>query len=95
VTKRDYQSVLQDLFEAWSIGLLSASLPWRMVCAFTVAGTLNKSPMALLHSVSSFPTLARFYGRLESTVARRVWAERAAVPVCSRYAQAMIECLLV
>jgi len=93
VTKRDYQSVLQDLFEAWSIGLLSASLPWRMVCAFTVAGTLNKSPMALLHSVSSFPTLARFYGRLESTVARRVWAERAAVPVCSRYAQAMIELL--
>ena len=73
--------------------MLSASLPWRMVCAFTVAGILNKCPEALLEAVSLFPTLARFYGRLESTVSRRVWAERAAVPVCSRYAQAMIELL--
>ena len=73
--------------------MLSASLPWRMVCAFTVAGILNKCPEALLEAVSLFPTLARYYGRLESTVARRVWAERAAVPVCSRYVQAMI-CLL-
>ena len=73
--------------------MLSASLPWRMVCAFTVAGILSKYPTALKDTISLFPTLARFYGRLESTVCRRVWAERAAVPVCSRYAQAMIELL--
>ena len=73
--------------------MLSASLPWRMVCAFTAAGILNKSPAALKEAVLLFPTLARLYGRLESTVGRRVWAERAAVPVCSRYSQAMIELL--
>jgi hypothetical protein len=93
--KHDYLGILSELFQAWSIGLLSASLPWRMVCAFTVAGVLNKCPPSLLEAVATFPTLARFYGRLESTVARRVWAERAAVPVCSRYVQAMIELLAV
>merc|ERR1712157_656306 len=40
-----------------------------------------------------FPTLAQYYARLRNTVSRRIWAERAAVPVCSRYAQAMIELL--
>lgn len=88
-----YCQILEDLFQAWSIGLLSASLPWRMVCSFTAAGILNKYPGALPEAVSCFPTLARYFGRLESTVARRVWAERAAVPVCSRYVQSMIELL--
>ena len=82
-----------SLFEAWSIGLLSASAPWRMVCAFTISGILNLYPDALEVCVSRFPTLANFYARLESTVARRVWAERAAFPVCSRYVQAFIELL--
>ena len=93
ISESEYYSILEELFQAWSIGLLSASLPWRMVCAFTVAGILNKCPHALYEAVSTLPTLARFYGRLESTVARRVWAERAAVPVCSRYVQGMIELL--
>jgi SPRY domain len=93
IGQQSYADVVEDLLQAWSIGLLSASLPWRMVCAFTVAGILNKSPRALAPAVAAFPTLARFYGRLESTVSRRVWAERAAVPVCSRYVQAMIELL--
>ena len=88
-----FDEVQMALFEAWSVGMLSASLPWRMVCAFTAAGILNRCPGALLRVVHSFPTLARFYGRLRSTVSRRVWAERAAVPVCSRYSQAMIELL--
>jgi SPRY domain len=93
LSKEGFEHVVKELFQAWSIGLLSASLPWRMVCAFTVAGILNKCPLSLHEAVSTFPTLARFYGRLESTVSRRVWAERAAVPVCSRYVQAMIELL--
>jgi hypothetical protein len=89
----NHDEIKIHLFEAWSVGMLSASLPWRMVCAFTAAGILNSCPRALLSVAESFPTLARFYGRLQSTVARRVWAERAAVPVCSRYSQAMIELL--
>lgn len=81
------------LLEAWSVGMLSSSLPWRMICAFTVSGILNACPAALLSVVESIPTLARFYARLPTTVARRIWAERAASPVCSRYTQSMIELL--
>ena len=81
------------LFEAWSVGMLSASLPWRMVCAFTAAGILNSHPVALLSVIKNYPTLCRFYGRLPSTASRRIWAERAASPICSRYTQAMMELL--
>lgn len=89
----DHYKIKVALFEAWSVGLLSASLPWRMVCAFTAAGILNSYPRALISVVDSYPTLSRYYGRLLSTVARRTWAERAASPICSRYVQAMIELL--
>jgi hypothetical protein len=89
----DLREIEEELFEVWSVGMLSASLPWRMVCAFTAAGILNRRPSALCRVVDCFPTIARFYGRLQSTVVRRVWAERAAVPVCSRYVQSMIELL--
>jgi len=87
---REYQI---ELFEAWSVGLLSASLPWRMICALTTAGILNQCPSALSVVVKSSPTLSRYYSRLRGTVSRRIWAERAAVPVCSRYCQAMVELL--
>jgi len=83
-------AVSSDLAEAWSVGLLSASLPWRMLSAFTVAGILNQEPRHLSNVLAS-PTLARYFGRLPSTVSRRIWAERAASPVCSRYSQAMVE----
>lgn len=82
-----------DLFEAWSIGLLSASLPWRMICAFTVAGILNLNHEVFSVTLRQTPTLARYFSRLQSTVARRIWAERAAFPICSRYAQALVELL--
>lgn len=85
--------VMESLFEAWSVGLLSGSAPWRMVCALSAAGILNMFPKALLPTIESLPTVSRFYARLQSTVIRRVWAERAAVPVCSRYAQALIDLL--
>jgi hypothetical protein len=87
---REYQI---ELFEAWSVGLLSASLPWRMICALTTAGILNQCSSALPAVLKSFPTISRYYSRLRSTVSRRIWAERAAVPVCSRYCQAMVELL--
>lgn len=56
----------QALFEAWSVGLLSASLPWRMICAFTAAGILNQHPTAF-SSVLKIPTLARYFARLRDT----------------------------
>ncbi|KAL3924851.1 MAG: hypothetical protein SGILL_000791 [Bacillariaceae sp.] len=89
----DLDKLHEDLLEAWSVGLLSASLPFRMICAFTVAGILRTSPKALSAVVTSLPTLANFFARLRGTVARRIWAERAAMPVCSRYCQAMVELL--
>ncbi|VEU40597.1 unnamed protein product [Pseudo-nitzschia multistriata] len=89
----DFIDIQTELFEAWSIGLLSASLPWRMICALTAAGILNQCPRALSEVVKSTSTLSCYYARLRSTVSRRLWAERAAVPVCSRYSQAMVELL--
>jgi len=97
----NFNEVQTELFESWSIGLLSASLPWRMICALTCSGILNqnyyrdqrKTSSALSAVVKTSPTLSRYYARLQSTVSRRIWAERAAVPVCSRYCQAMIELL--
>lgn len=82
-----------SLFEGWCVGLLSGSAPWRLICATTAAGILNKCPSALSHVSSRVPTIARFLGRLESTTARRIWAERAAYPVCSKYCQSLIELL--
>ena len=85
------ESLEVGLFQAWSVGLLSASLPWRMVSALTVSTILERTPTVFAKALT--PTLARFYGRLHGTLARRAWAERAAYPICSRYFQAMLELL--
>lgn len=87
----DAKCIASSLFEAWSVGLLSGSAPWRMICAMTATGILNMNPDALSECVGRLPTLHSYFRRIESTVARRIWAERAAVPVCSRYVQAFIE----
>jgi len=79
-----------SLFEAWSIGLLSASMPWRMICALTVSGILNQYPKSFA-AISRIETLKNWYNRLDTYVTRRLWAERAAVPICSKYVQALIE----
>lgn len=89
----DNETLRCELFEAWCIGLLSASSPWRMVSAFTAAGILSICPQALTYATSRTPTIARYFGGLESKVLRRTWAERAAVPVVSKYSQALIELL--
>jgi len=85
-------TISNSLFEAWSIGLLSASMPWRMICALTVSGILNEYPKSFA-AISHMSTLKNWYERLGTTVARRLWAERAAVPICSKYAQALVELL--
>ncbi|KAK1745265.1 HECT domain-containing protein [Skeletonema marinoi] len=82
-----------SLFEGWCVGLLSPSPPWRMVSALTAAGILSTCPVALSSTILHVPVLARYFSRLESTVARRQWAERAAAPICSRYSHALIELL--
>lgn len=82
-----------SLFEGWCVGLLSPSPPWRMVSALTAAGILSTCPVALSNTIRRVPVLARYFSRLESTVARRQWAERAAAPICSRYSHALIELL--
>jgi hypothetical protein len=79
------------LFEAWSIGCLSGSAPWRMVCAYTASGILNVYPNALEWTTSRVSTLSQFYANLGNAVTRRMWAERAASPVCSQYVQAMTD----
>ena len=84
--------ISKSLLEAWSIGLLSASMPWRMICALTVSGILNEYPESFA-VVSQMSTLKNWYARLGTTVAQRLLAERAAVPICSKYAQALIELL--
>ena len=89
----DFQFVQQNVFEAWCVGLLSASLPWRMICALTAAGILNQNQKVFFPSLEGRPSLTRYFGRLQSTVTRRLWAERAALPVCSRYAQSLVELL--
>ena len=75
----EFSRLQSEMAEAWSLGLLSASLPWRMICAFTVAGILNSNPSVFPGILGSSSTLARYFVRLPSTVFRRVWAERAAV----------------
>jgi len=80
-----------NLFEAWSVGLLSVSAPWRLICAYTAAGILNICPDALKWTVSRFPSLRHIYINLGSLVARRLWAERAALPICSQYAQSYVD----
>lgn len=86
-------SLKHDLFEGWCVGLLSASVPFRMICASTASGILNACPSALGCAISRVPLLAKYFARLQSTVSRRVWAERASVPVCSKYCQALVELL--
>ena len=87
----DSSSLSKELFSAWSVGLLSASLPWRMICAQTCASILSEQPSVFAPALTESRTLSRYFGRLPSAVARRIWAERAASPVCSRYVQSMIE----
>lgn len=64
----NFDGIQQDLFEAWSVGLLSASLPWRMICAYTASGILNQNPSILSTPLNETPTLARYFGRDRKSV---------------------------
>mmetsp|Transcript_40145 Transcript_40145/g.94373 ORF Transcript_40145/g.94373 Transcript_40145/m.94373 type:complete len:717 (-) Transcript_40145:3656-5806(-) len=87
----NWSLIASDLFEGWSVGLLSACMPFRMICAFTCAGLLNIVPSALGRCIERLPTLQKYFERLASSTARRMWAERAAMPVSSRYLESMVE----
>jgi HECT-domain (ubiquitin-transferase)/SPRY domain len=90
---RNKQKVFEGLLEAWNIGLLSGSVPWRMVSALTAAGIINKNPSCFSSVGKSSKLVKNFYSRLQSIVVRRIWAERAAFPICSKYVQALLELL--
>lgn len=86
--------LVECLVESWSVGLLSGSAPWRMISALTCAGLFHLCTLGSFEKIlQRLPTVRHFYMRLESTVSRRMWAERAATPVTSRYVQALIELL--
>jgi len=85
------QSIANSLLEAWTSGLLSASVPWRMISAMTISSLLNVCPRCWDMQPSKIPSLNIVFQRLNSTVSRRIWAERAALPVCSRYLQSLLE----
>ena len=80
LNKDEDNSLRCSLFEGWCIGLLSASIPWRMISAFTAAGILNTCPMALDSAARRVPLVDKYIRRLESAVLRRMWAERASSP---------------
>ena len=94
ISPDEWNILVGDLVESWSIGLLSGSIPWRMICALTIAGLVNFiSVDTLNYHLNRFSIIKRYYQRLPSTIARRMWAERAAIPISSRYVQALIELL--
>lgn len=85
------QEVANSLFLTWSVGLLSASAPWRMISAMTVSSILSLYPQSFSTIPSSLSILKKYYSRFFSTVSRRIWAERSAVPICSRYVQSFVD----
>ena len=87
----DVELLCSRLLAGWILGILSASQPWRMISCFTMSAIIESCPAALGRAVSESPTLQRVLGRLNSIAARRIWAERAASPVSSRYTQGLIE----
>ena len=92
MTNYEWDDLVLNLLEGWSAGLLSGSIPFRMICALVAAGLINfTKPSLFSKRFDRFPTILNFYQRLPSIVARRIWAERAAVPTTSRYIQALLE----
>ena len=83
--------VRQRLFEGWAGGLLSPSMPFRMISANHSSVLLREG--ATLSAVSE-PKVKDFFKRLTEMTVRRIWAERAAAPVYSKYLQALVELLL-
>ncbi len=83
--------IANSLFEAWTTGLMSQSVPWRMISAMTISALLNICPTHWEIHPSKLSPLRRCFQRLNSITCRRIWAERAALPVCSRYLQSLID----
>jgi hypothetical protein len=85
------QTIANSLCEAWTTGLISQSVPWRMISAMTITSLLNICPPSWDIQPSKIIPLRRFFRRLNSITSRRIWAERAALPVCSRFLQSLID----
>jgi len=85
--------LIVQLCQAWSVGLQSASAPWRMICMMTISSIMGLLPKTAKISLNDFSPISNFFERMESNVVRRIWAERAAAPIFSRYLQSMVELL--
>jgi len=85
------ERIASELFEAWSVGLLSRSMPWRMVSSMTLSVILNSCHLDWDVKVPSINSLTKVLRNLKTTTVRRLWAERAAFPICSRYLQSLID----
>lgn len=85
------QNIANALLEAWTMGLLAPSVPWRMISAMTISSLLNSCPRTWDIQPSKIIPLRRVFQRLNSIISRRIWAERAALPIYSRYLQSLIE----
>jgi hypothetical protein len=83
--------IYTSLFESWSIGLLSPSIAFRTMSAWTVAAILHRFPEAYSIVTLRSPTLQTYFEDLASKVARRIWTERSAAPIFSHYLQALLE----
>ncbi|GMH85202.1 hypothetical protein TrST_g10915 [Triparma strigata] len=88
---RDSEDMAEVLFGLWSPGLLSSSMPFRLISQSHVAALLRHSDFPL----PKVGVIRRWFQRLRSRVVRRLWCERASAPVYSRYLQTLIELLVV
>jgi len=63
-----------------------------MISAFITSGLVNLCTSKMFDErLSQYPTIKNYFRRLPSTTVRRIWAERAAIPISSRYLQSMLE----
>lgn len=85
--------ILEQILCSWSIGLLSRSMPWRMFCSMTLCCILNFCQEEDINDYfGSIPVIVTDAIKdIRSNAARRIWAERASFPICSRYLQSLVE----
>ena len=107
-SKRDFDSLKMKLFVCWSRGLLSPSMPFRMIAAQHCSifmRDMSEGERSLIRvsddaGTLSFPPggidakVKLYFQRLKGIVVSRIWAERAAAPVYSKYLQSLVELLL-
>ena len=86
----EVENIAETLFHLWCPGLLSSSMPFRLITQSHVAIFLNHSDFDLPKNGA----VRRWFSRLRGRVVRRLWCERASAPVYSRYLQTLVDLLV-